>query len=162
LFQEAGRSKIPRLTFGRRGFCDTLAALEFWRKRQLLKHSPAAAQAVDRLEDALASHEDVASVSLVQPERNLRLRRLEPLVLTRPRDREEADRTSIRVARQIAALETETSLRIDPWIASTEQFADPLTAPRPTRHPASSTPRLASRTPRPSGGSSPRGFHRIR
>jgi hypothetical protein len=107
-----------------------LAALEFWRKRQLLKHSPAAAQAVDRLEDALASHEDVASVSLVQPERNLRLRRLEPLVLTRPRDREEADRTSIRVARQIAALETETSLRIDPWIASTEQFADPLTAPQ--------------------------------
>lgn len=140
-FEKAGRSKIPHLRFDRVGFPDTMATLELWRKDKLLKDRPAAAQALIHLEANLANDEHVLSISLAEPHRNLKLRRLEPLVLLRSRRRGEVRsderEVELELTEQLANLEEDTSLRIDPWILPAQRYGEWLRAPE-----ASPAPRI--------------------
>lgn len=121
-FHKAGRSKIPRLRFDRTSFADTMATLELWRKHQLLEARPTAAEPLDRLETSLAEESSVLSVCLAEPDRNLRLRRLEPLVLIQDTDSEVPSPQEVALAERIAEIQRDTSLRIDPWIVPARRF----------------------------------------
>lgn len=131
-FRKAGRSKVAHLRFDRAGFPDTMATLELWRKRGLLDDRPAAAEAISRLETTLASDEHVLSIGLAEPHRNIKLRRLDPLILLRgptqhaPRSDQPAIERGL--AEQLATLERDLSLRIDPWIVPAQRYGERLRA----------------------------------
>lgn len=127
-FHKAGRSKVPRLRFDRTGFADEMATLELWRKRQLLEARPTAAEPLDQLETSLAEADSVLSVCLAEPDRNLRLRRLEPLVLIQDTDPEAPCSDEGALAERLAELQAETSLRIDPWIVPARGYGERLRA----------------------------------
>jgi hypothetical protein len=131
-FEKAGRSKVPRLRFERADLPDTMAALELWRKRALLAEHPNAREPLARVEETLAGDERVRSVSLIASERNLRLRRLELLVLlheTPPEATREAEmHREMELAERLSELENDTALRVDAWPVPADDFADRLTS----------------------------------
>lgn len=127
-FEEAGRSKVPRLRFDHTGFADTMATLELWRKRQLLEERPTAIEPLNRLEASLSEEASVLSVCLAEPDRNLRLRRLEPLILIHGDDSDAASSEEVALGERVADIQAETSLRIDPWIVPAPRYAEWLRA----------------------------------
>jgi hypothetical protein len=131
-FEKAGRSKVPRLRFQRADLPDTMAALELWRKRALLAEHPSAREPLARVEDRLTSDERVRSVSLIAPQRNLRLRRLELLVLLhgtpQGTTQEPGPHREVELAERLSELEDDTALRVDAWPVPADDFADRLTS----------------------------------
>ncbi len=140
-FEQAGRSKVPRLHLQRTGIADTMATMELWRKHQLLSDRANAAEAIQRLEAELSAEEAVLSVCLVDAGRNLKLRRLEPLVLLRDQaqpmgagnpghadGRERIRASELHLTETLAGLEQRLSLRIDPWVVDVGTFGEHLRA----------------------------------
>lgn len=130
-FQTSGRSKIPRLRLDHTALTDTMANLELWRKRQLLDKRPSAAEALHRIEDELGEDPGVLSICLIDAERNLKLRRLELLILLRDRRGNHRSAHSIaselRLMEAVSKLSRDTSLRLDPWVVSADEFGELLT-----------------------------------
>ncbi len=127
-FRASGRSKIPGLRFQNPGFLDAMATLELWRKRTLLKERPNASEPLKRLESSLAEKGSVLSVCLTEPDRNLRLRRLEPLILIQDTNSQPVPSQEADLAEEMAELQSATSLRIDPWIVPAQRFENYLRA----------------------------------
>jgi DNA-binding transcriptional ArsR family regulator len=132
-FEKAGRSKVPRLRFEQTGFPDTMAALELWRKRSLLDDEPTAREAMAKVEAKLTHDGRVRSMSLVDPERNVELRRLELLVLVQHSRQQAAGGQQLErdldLATRLADLENDTALRVDAWAAPADRFGERLTSP---------------------------------
>lgn len=80
LAQPAGRSSQISLDLRSTRTVDLLAETELERKRRLLAQRPEAGRLMEALSDAFGDLETVGSVSLVDPERGLRLNRVELLV----------------------------------------------------------------------------------
>lgn len=131
-FQKAGRSKVPRLRLNRSDFADRMALLELWRKQMLLENRPATTEAISHLEGTLGGTPHVRSISLAEPHTNLNLRRLEPLILLEDTSHQEqttgGSDIELGLAKELATLESDTSLRIDPWFLPAHRYGAWLTA----------------------------------
>lgn len=127
-FDEAGRSKVPRLSLANPRFPDAMAKLELWRKDKLLDETSQKANAILHVEEDLADEADVLTLGLVDAERNLTLRRLEPLVLVRTDADRKEEGAVHRLTGRLEELASDTALRVDPLVLSQETFLQLLQA----------------------------------
>lgn len=132
-FREVDGARIPSLRFSHTQFPDAMASVELWRKRRLLADRPACALTLQRLTSTLTGEGPIVSVCLGDPERNLSLRRLEPVVLTQAPTDQGGGRDPARVQRRITErtrhVEATVPLRIDPLIVPAQRFGELLTVP---------------------------------
>lgn len=114
LLEKQGKASIPALNFANYLLLDTLTEMELQKKREFLRKWPHTWALFESLERDLGELPSVESILLLDPERNAKLNRAEPLILTDGKEKAREGKAE-KVAREIG---TRFNVRVEPLIAA--------------------------------------------
>ena len=123
--EKQGKASIPALDFSSYLLLGTLAEMELQKKREFLRKRPDAWGLFESLERELGDIPSVGSILLLDPERNAKLNRAEPLVLTEGKDRIQEGMVK-KVSRELG---TWFNVRGEPLVVSGSELIERLRSP---------------------------------
>jgi len=123
--EKQGKACIPALNFANYLLLDTLTAMELQKKREFLMKWLDIWRPLESLERELGIMPSVESILLLDPERNAKLNRAEPLVLIEEKDRAQEGKVE-KVAREIGA---RFNVRVEPLVVVGAELIEWLRSP---------------------------------
>lgn len=123
--EKRGRASIPNLNFASYPLLDTLTEMELQKKREFLRKWPHTWPLFESLERDLGDLPSVESILLLDPERNAKLNRAEPLVLMEEKDKEREGRVE-KATREIGL---RFNTRVEPLVVAGAVLIERLRSP---------------------------------
>ncbi len=124
--EKRGRASIPTLNFASYLLLDTLTEMELQKKREFLRKRPHAWPLLEGLEREIGDLPSVESILLLDPERNEKLNRAEPLVLMDGKDKAWEGRVE-KAAREIGV---RLNVRVEPLVVPDAELIEELRSPQ--------------------------------
>ncbi|MDG7018597.1 MAG: hypothetical protein JRN73_09640 [Nitrososphaerota archaeon] len=124
--EKRGRASIPTLNFASYLLLDTLTEMELQKKREFLRKRPHTWPLFESLERDLGDLPSVESILLLDPVRNEKLNRAEPLVLMDGKDKAREGRVE-KAAREIGV---RLSVRVNPLVVDGAELVEGLRSPQ--------------------------------
>jgi DNA-binding transcriptional ArsR family regulator len=123
--EKQGKASIPSLNFANYLLLDTLTEMELQKKREFLKKWPDTWGFFESLERELGDMPSVGSILLLDPERNAKLNRAEPLVLTEEKVKAQEGKVE-KVTNEIGV---RFNVRVDPLVVAGAELIERLRSP---------------------------------
>ena len=123
--EKRGRASIPTLNFASYLLLDTLTEMELQKKREFLRKWPHAWPLFESLERDLGDLPSVESILLLNPERNAKLNRAEPLVLMVEKDKAREGRVE-KAAHEIGV---RLNVKVEPLVVAGAELVEGLRSP---------------------------------
>ena len=120
--EKQGKASIPALDFANYLLLDTLTEMELQKKREFLMRWPDTWVLFESLERELGDLPSVGSILLVDPERNVKLNRAEPLVLLEEKAKAQMEKVE-RVPHEIG---TRLNVRVEPLVVAGAELIERL------------------------------------
>ena len=124
--EKHGKASIPALNFANYLLLDTLTEMELQKKQKFLRKWPDTWGLFESLEWELGDMSSVGSILLLDPERNAKLNRAEPLVLMEEKDRAREGRVE-KAAREIGV---RLNVRVEPLVVPGPELIEELRSPQ--------------------------------
>ena len=124
--EKRGRASIPTLNFASYLLLDTLTEMELQKKREFLQKRPHTWPLLESLEREIGDLPSVESILLLDPERNAKLNRAEPLVLMDENDKAREGRAE-KAAREIGI---RLNVRVEPLVVAGTELVEGLRSPQ--------------------------------
>lgn len=123
--EKQGKASIPALNFANYLLLDTLTEMELQKKQEFLRKWPDAWGLFESLERELGDMPSVGTILLLDPERNVKLNRAEPLVLMEGKDKAHEGKVE-KVAHEIGA---RLNVRVEPLVVAGSELIERLRSP---------------------------------
>ena len=123
--EKQGKASIPSLNFASYLLLDALTEMELQKKREFLRKWPDTWGVFESMERELGDLPSVRSILLLDPERNAKLNRAEPLVIMTEKDRTEEGKVE-KVANEIG---TRLNVRVEPLVVAGADLIEQLRSP---------------------------------
>lgn len=125
--EKIGKSQTITINFGYSGAIDWLTELEIEKKRRIVGKKIEIGMLFTDMEIMGNDSRLIGSISIIDPEKNMRLRRAELLILMKePRSREEYGQEAANILRLAMDIETRHNMRLDCLIIKTKSFFNML------------------------------------
>ncbi|MDG6904052.1 MAG: hypothetical protein JRN72_04545 [Nitrososphaerota archaeon] len=123
--EKQGKASIPSLNFANYLLLDTLTEMELQKKQEFLRKWPDTWGLFESLERELGDMPSVGSILLLDPERNVKLNRAEPLVLMEGKDKAHEGKVE-KAAHEIGA---RLNVRVEPLVVAGTELIEGLRSP---------------------------------
>jgi DNA-binding transcriptional ArsR family regulator len=123
--EKQGKASIPALNFANYLLLDTLTEMELQKKREFLRKWPDTWGLFESLERELGDLASVGSILLLDPERNAKLNRAEPLVLMEEKETAQESKAQ-KVTHEIG---TRLNVRVEPLVVAGSELIERLRSP---------------------------------
>jgi hypothetical protein len=123
--EKQGKASIPSLNFANYLLLDTLTEMELQKKREFLRERPDTWGLFESLEREIGDASSVGSILLLDPARNAKLNRAEPLVIMEGEDKTQEGKVE-KVAREIG---TRFNVRVEPLVVAGTDLTGWLRSP---------------------------------
>jgi DNA-binding transcriptional ArsR family regulator len=123
--EKQGKASIPALNFAYYLLLDTLTEMELQKKREFLRKRPDTWELFESLERELGNMPSVGSILLLDPERNAKLNRGEPLVLVDKKDKAHEGKVE-KVAHEIGV---RFNVKVEPLVVAGGELIERLRSP---------------------------------
>jgi len=125
---KAGKSSIANLNFGNYFLVDSLAEMELRKKRELLRKSKTLQILLVDIEHSLRLIPLIESMSVTNPEKNMRLNRAELLVLLHSAKKLNLSDEMVLVYKATQGLQNTHNIKLDSLVLTTDEFIPLMTS----------------------------------